>query len=165
MAQQNQVPAATPAAPAGYQRSGSANAVGWWNQAKAANVLSGKLVGMFERKDQLRQEGTSKFFQVELDQPCEVRAERGDDAKMVQANVGDVVNVNFGPKTKAWESFMSDIKQGAVYAVWANPSGKKVKISSGRSMHDIDARHMLVTPPSDVPEFAGDEGEDEAPAS
>ena len=159
--------AGTVAPPAGMQRSGSANAVGWWDQATAGNVLSGRLVGMFQRKDVLRQDqgGTSKFFQVEIDAPCQVRAERGTEAHMVQANAGDVVNVNYGPKTKPWEDFVADVKRGAEYVVWANPAGKKIKIAGGRSMHDIDARHKMVTPPTDVPEFADDADAGEAEAS
>lgn len=160
-----------PVAPEGFQLSGSANAVGWWDMATAGNVLTGKLLGVFERKDVLRQQqgGTSKFFQVEVTAPCQVRAGRGDDADMVEAKVGDVVNVNYGPKTKPWENFMADIKQGAEYAVWAYPTGEKQKISGGRSMHVIDARHRMVRPPTDVPELADDEGDegegDEAAAS
>lgn len=161
------------AAPADFQRSGSANAVGWWDQSTAGNVLTGKLVGMFQRKDVLRQEqgGNSKFFQVEISQPCQVRVDRGTEAHMEQAEPGTpdkptVVNVNYGPKTRPWEDFLSDIRRGAEFLVWANPMGRKIKITGGRTMHDIDVRHKMVTPPTDVPEFAGDDdGSDEAAAS
>jgi hypothetical protein len=153
-------------APAGFQRSGSANAVGWWVQSKAGNVLSGKLVGMFSRKDVLRQDqgGSSKFFQVEIDQPTTVRVERGTEAHEEEVQPGNasnpvVVNVNFGPKTKPWEDFVADLKRGAEYAVWAFAVGRKVKISAGRTMHDIDVRHRMVTPPADVPEFADADGD------
>jgi hypothetical protein len=146
-------------APAGMQRSGSANAVGWWIQSKDGNVLSGKLLGMFSRKDVLRQEGSSKFFQVEIDKPTTVRVERGIEAHEEEANPGDIVNVNFGPKTAPWADFQGDLKRGAVYAVWAYAFGRKVKISAGRSMHDIDARHNMVTPPADVPEFTDVDGD------
>ena len=144
-------------APAGMQRSGSANAVGWWVQSKQGNVLSGKLVGMFKRKDQLRQEGSSKFFQVEIDQPTTVRVERGTEAHEEEAKPGDIVNVNYGPKTAPWADFQSDLKRGAEYVVWARAAGRKIKITAGRTMHDIDARHKMVTPPADVPEFADDD--------
>lgn len=152
-------------APAGFQRSGSANAVGWWVQSEAGNVLSGKLLGMFKRKDQLRQEGSSKFFQVLIDQPTKVRAERGTEAHEVEAQPGDVVNVNYGPKTSPWEDFMSDIKRGAEFVVWCVAKGRKIKIGGGRTMHDIDVRHRMITPPIDVPDLADEPSDDEASAS
>jgi hypothetical protein len=111
------------------------------------NVLSGKLTGMYERKDGLRVEGTSKFFQVQLDRPCQVRAERGDDAKFVDANPGDFVNVNYGPKTKPWEGYIGAISNGAEYAVYATIVGAKIKIGTGRSMHNFDVFDKMVKPP------------------
>lgn len=156
---------ATTAAPADFQRSGSANAVGWWDQATAGNVLTGNLIGMFQRKDQLRQEGTSKFFQVQITQPCQVRVGRGSEAVMQQAQAGEIVNVNYGPKTKPWEDFLADIKRGAEYSVWACPAGRKIKITGNRNMHDIDVRHKMVTPPTDVPEFADDDSDADGAAA
>jgi len=133
--------------PEGFKRSGSANAVGWFNQQKIGNVLSGKLLGMFTRKDALRSEGTSNFFQVQIDQPCEVRADRGEDAAMVAANPGDVVNVNYGPKTKPWENFMNNIAAGAVYQVYGVIAGGKIKIGGGRTMHNFDTYDKMISPP------------------
>jgi hypothetical protein len=134
--------------PEGFQQSGSANAVGWFDMNTIGNVLSGKLTGMYIRKDSLRTEGTSNFFQVLIDKVCQVRAERGEDAKIVTANPGDYVNVNYGPKTKAWESFISQIVAGAVYAVYGIIAGDKMKIGGGKKMHNFVAGHkMLVAPP------------------
>lgn len=133
--------------PDGFQRSGSAAVVGWFNMNKLGNVLSGKLTGMFTRKDALRTEGTSKFFQVQVDKECEVRAERGEDVKYIPALPGQSVNVNYGPKTKPWEDFMPDIRNGAVYAVFGEIAGGKIKISGGRQMHNFDVYHKQVVPP------------------
>ena len=36
----------------------------------------------------MRPDGISNFFQVDIDQDCEVRAERGEDAQMVTAKAG-----------------------------------------------------------------------------
>ena len=135
------------AVPEGFKRSGSANAVGWFNQGKIGNILSGKLLGMFTRKDGLRPDGTSNFFQVQVDQVCEVRVERGDDAHMVEAKAGDVVNVNYGPKTKPWENYVQDINHGAVYEVKGVIAGSKIKIGQGRSLHNFDVYDKMVTPP------------------
>jgi hypothetical protein len=135
--------------PEGFQRSGSANAVGWFNMGKLGNTLAGLLVGMFERKDKLRAEtGKSNFFQVQITQPCEVRIERGDDASFVQAAVGDVVNVNYGPKTKNWELLIGDIKRGAVYEVLGCIVGGKVKLDGGRTMHNFDVFQKQIKAPS-----------------
>ena len=152
-------------APEGFRRSGTANAVGWFNQAKGGNLLRGKLLGMFTRKDQLRPEGTSNFFQVQVSEPCEVRAERGDDATMVTCKAGDVVNVNYGPKTKPWADYSSDIKRGAEIEVIAHANGRKIKIGGGRSMHDIDVfEKVLVAPSADAAIDADFEGSADAEA-
>jgi hypothetical protein len=134
--------------PDGFQRSGSANAAGWFNMGKLGNTLSGKLIGMFQRKDKLREEGSSNFFQVEIDAECDVRAERGEDASFVTAQPGQVVNVNYGPKTKGWEAFLTDIKRGAVYAVYGVIAGGKVKLDGARSMHNFDVYHKMLRAPS-----------------
>jgi hypothetical protein len=141
--------------PEGFQRSTSANAAGWFNMSLVGNILSGKLTGMFTRKDGMRVEGTSKFFQVQIDKPCQVRAERGEEAKYVDAQPGDFVNVNYGPKTKPWEDFVADIKNGAEYAVFGVILGGKLKIGGGRNMHNFDTGHKVIVPPreqSDVGE-------------
>jgi len=150
--------------PEGFKRSGSANAVGWFNQGKIGNILSGRLLGMFTRKDQLRPDGTSNFFQVQIDQPCEVRAERGEDAQMVQAKAGDVVNVNYGPKTKPWESYQNNIQNGAVYQVYGAIVGSKIKIGAGRTMHNFDTYDKMISPPmaTDDSDFDGGSDEQEA---
>lgn len=150
--------------PDGFQRAGTAPAVGWFHQGKVGNVFFGKLTGMFERPDTLRKEGTSKFFQVELYGGCEVRAERGQEAKLIQAKAGEFINLNYGPKTKPLESFIADVKNGAVYEVWGKVMTEKVKISAGRTMHNLDVRYKLVSPPKvsdeDVEEEPDFEGAD-----
>jgi len=156
----------TPAqAPDGFRRTGTANAVGWFHMGKVGNTLSGLLLGVYERKDQLRAEGTSKFFQVQLKQDCEVRVDRGEDAKIEIARAGSIVNVNYGPKTKGWEALVADIRRGAAYEVWAQISGPKVKIGAGKSMHQLEAFDKMVKPPTETADEADFEGgEDELPA-
>lgn len=135
-------------APEGFQRSGSANAVGWFHMGKVGNTLRGTLIGMFKRPDQLRESKESDFFQVLISQPCEVRAERGEDAKLIQANAGDVVNVNYGPKTKPWATLIGDIKRGAEYEVLGCIVGNKVKLNGGKNMHNFDVYQKMVRAPS-----------------
>lgn len=152
--------------PEGFKRSGSANAVGWFNQGKIGNILSGRLLGMFTRKDPMRSEqgGTSNFFQVQIDQDCEVRAERGEDAKMLPAKAGDVVNVNYGPKTKPWENFANNIQNGAVYQVYGAIIGGKIKIGGGRTMHNFDTYDKMISPPVSTDEGDFDGGAEETDA-
>ena len=133
--------------PEGFQRSGSAAAVGWFDMKTIGNVLSGELTGMYTRKDGMRAEGTSEFFQVKIDRSCQVRAERGEDAKIVTANPGDFVNVNFGPKTKPWADFIPSIQNGAKYAVFGVISGEKKKIGGGKFMHDFNTGHKQLVAP------------------
>jgi hypothetical protein len=152
--------------PEGFQRSGSANAIGWFNMGKLGNILRGQLLGMFERKDQLRAEtGKSNFFQVQITDECEVRIDRGEDATFVMAKAGDVVNVNYGPKTKTWEVLIGDIKRGAVYEVYGVIAGSKVKLDGGRTMHNFDVFQKMVKAPSaDSPEDVDFEGGTDASA-
>jgi len=132
---------------------------------KVGNTLRGTLIGMFKRKDTMRESGESDFFQVQINQPCEVRSERGEDAKMIPASPGDIVNVNYGPKTKPWADLVADIKRGAVYEVLGCIIGGKVKLQAGKNMHNFDVFQKMVRAPSaDVESDVDFEGsaEDEA---
>lgn len=149
-------PSASP--PEGFQRSGSAIASGWFDHGLIGNTLSGTLLGVFEAPSKLRADGKAKFFQVQIDTACRVRVDRGEDAKFVEAKVGDIINVNYGPKTKPWEKLVDEIKRGAVYTVWAQISGSKVKLGGGRTMHAFDTYQQMVSPPKseeEVPDFDG----------
>jgi hypothetical protein len=143
--------------PEGMRRSGTATAVGWFNLGLVGNTLSGTLTGIYERPDQLRKEGTSEFFQVQIDQSCEVRSERGDDAKMVEAKPGDFVNVNFGPKTRPWKEYCRDIRRGAVYKVWGQVKSSKIKLSAGRTMHNFETFDQMVKAPTALGDTASEE--------
>jgi hypothetical protein len=128
--------------PDDMQRSGAAAAAGWFNFSLDGNTLSGRLLEVYERPDH---DGTGRrFFQVQVDRPCEVRRELGDDSSRAQATPGDVVNVIYGPRTRPWQELCSDIRRGAVYHVWGRV-GKKVKLRGGQSMRNFDAHHRRVT--------------------
>ena len=51
---ENQAPAGNFELPEGFARSGSANAVGWFDHTTLGNMARGSLVGMFRRPDQLK---------------------------------------------------------------------------------------------------------------
>lgn len=141
--------------PEGFRRVGSVANAPWFNLRKD-NVLFGVLENMYERPDERTTSGTSNFFQVKLLQPCECRAGRGEDAKVVVAPAGAVVNLNYGPKTKELAKLVPEILKGAEYQVWA-ACGEKFKISKGRTMWDLDVQVNMTKAVSvtaeDVPDF------------
>ena len=135
--------------PDGFRRASSVANAPWFN-LKKGNVLLGVLENMYLRNDERVAKkadgsiGQSKFFQVKLLQPCECRAGRAEEAKLVRAEAGSVVNVNYGPKTKDLENFIPSIMAGAEYQVWIHVQGDKFKISGGRTMWDLDVQTSLI---------------------
>jgi len=159
MATKNQAPVQVQSSlPEGFRRLGSVANAGWFNMKKIGNTLSGSLEGMFERNDSMNPKGKSKFFQIKLVGPCEVRMGKGEDASVVSAQAGDFVNLNYGPKTKMLEDFVAKLEQGAAYDVYGIVCGEKIKLSGGRSMHNFDLGVKLVRAPrptDDEPDFDG----------
>ena len=155
-------------APEGFRRVGSVANAPWFN-LKKGNVLLAILENVYERPDERVKTkngtpGKSKFFQLKLLEACEARSGRGGDAKMVRAEVGAVVNLNYGPKTKSLEELSPAILAGAEYQVWVQV-GDKFQISGGRTMWDMDVQVKQTkaeTVLADEPDF--DEGADEAAA-
>ena len=141
-------------APEGFRRLGSVANAGWFNMKKIGNLLQGSREGMFERKDDLRPEKKSNFFQIKITSPCEVRIGTGEAARLVEAKVGDYVNVNYGPRTKLLEPLIPLLAQGAEFAVWGTVRSDKIKLGGGRSMHNFD----LFTKPTKAP-MASDDNE------
>jgi hypothetical protein len=145
--------------PEGWRRLGAAIGVGWFNVKKTGNILQGTLEGMFERKDSLSLTGKAKFFQIQLSSDCEVRTDRSEMNTLVTAHVGDIVNLNYGPKTKELELFIDDMKRGAVIEVRIEVMGDPIRLSGGRTMDNLECSVNMVKPPSDMqeePTFNGD---------
>lgn len=167
MANRREAAAAAPSSAAMVQppedmaRVGSVANAPWWD-LKNGNVLYGTLINVYDRPDERSKTGRSKFFQVELLAPTDVRFGRGDKAKPGRAEAGSVVNLNYGPKTKAFEEFVPSILQGAAYTVWVKVDGEKFDIGRGQTMWPLDCRAKQVRAASvDAgPEFEG-EGDDE----
>ena len=166
MAEKNGAPAAAVRPPEGLARVGSVANAPWWN-LKKGNVLSGMLENMYERPDERSKSGKSKFFQIMLKAPAECRYGRGKQGVVKMAKAGDVVNLNYGPKTKELEKFIPDIIKGAQFEVWAHVEDEKFDIGKGQTMWPIDVRAGMTKAPSvmDEPDFEGVEDEaDEASA-
>ena len=124
--------------PEGFRRLGCVANAGWFNMRKAGNVLQGTLEGMYDRKDDLRPEKKSSFFQIKLMQPCEVRMGTGEEARLVEAKEGDYVNLNYGQHTNLLEPFIPLIARGAEFGVWGKVLGEKIKLPGGRARHDFE---------------------------
>lgn len=162
----NGAPTVKSNAPAHLARVGSvANAP--WFDLKKGNICHGILENVYERPDERSRSGKSKFFQIRLLAECEVRYGRGKEAKKGKAVVGQVINLNYGPKTKELEKFIPDILRGAEYEVYCDVQGEKFDIGKGQTMWPIDVRAGMIRAPrasEDEPDF-GDEDQDEgAPA-
>lgn len=160
-------------APRDMARVGSVANAPWFNLANG-NTLYGKLINIFERPDERARSGKSKFFQVEVMEyidgetgevaPCQVRYGRGHDASMGIAEPGEVVNLNYGPKTKDLEPFVADILRGAEYTVFCTVNGDKFTISQGRTMWPVEVFATQTRAPKQLDEPDFDEDED-APAA
>lgn len=148
--------------PAGMARVGSVANAPWWD-IKEGNVLYGVLENVYERPDEraVKSGGKSKFYQVRLLEDTEVMIGRGKERIPGKAKRGDVVNLNYGPKTKEFEKFIPDIMRGGEYTVWCHVSGPKFDIGKGQSMWPIDARAQQTKAPLDdsEPDFEGDDAE------
>jgi hypothetical protein len=145
-------------APEGFRHVGSVANAGWFNMKKVGNTVQGTFEGMFKRKDDLNPEKTSKFFQVKITAgECEVRMGKGEESVLATAHVGDVVNLNYGPKTKELEELLSAIEKGAEYEIFGTVAGDKIKLSGGRTMHNFELfKKLTVEATSDVePDFEG----------
>jgi hypothetical protein len=126
----------------GFRRMGSvANAP--WFALKKGNVLHGVLENVYERRDERSKTGTSRFFQLRLIAPCEVRTGLTADFKILRAAVGSVVNLNYGPKSKLLEGLIPSILEGAEYETWIYV-GDKLEIGGGRTMWNIEIYSKLI---------------------
>lgn len=123
-------------APEGFVRVGAVADAPWF-VLETGNVLQGKLLGVFTREDKRSKTGKSKFFQVELSEPCRVREGRGEDAIIREGVSGEIVNLNYTPLTKMLEDNCREILAGAEYDVYA-PVGKKKDLANGNTMWLID---------------------------
>ena len=135
----------------GFQRVGSASNAGWFNLRMIGNVLRGKLLGMYTRQDPLSPTSASNFFQVQIVQPCKVLIGVGEDARVELAKPGDVVNLNYGPKSKDLEKLIPKIQQGAEFEVVARIAGERIKLPGGRSMNNIEIFTKLIAPSTTPP--------------
>jgi hypothetical protein len=123
-------------APEGFARIGAVADVPYF-LLEEGNVVHGKLLGCYQREDKRSMTGVTKFYQVELLAPCRVREGRGEDVEVRQGEVGEIVNLNFNPKTKELEPLCKEILAGAAYEVFA-PCLGKMSLANGNTMWNFD---------------------------
>jgi len=136
-----------------------------WFHLKAQNLCHGYLENVYQRPDERSKTGTSKFFQIELLEPCEVREGRGKEAKVRVAKAGTIVNLNYGPKTKELEQFVSVILRGGQVEVSCFIEGEKFAIGKGQTMWPMDVRAEMTRPPQVKAEEDVDFGDDDDEAA
>ena len=146
--------------PEGFRHVGSVANAGWFNMKKVGNVIQGMFEGMYKRKDNINSEGESQFFQIKLTAGnCEVRMGKGEDAVLAIANEGDVVNLNYGPKTKELEDLLPSVEKGAEYEIYGIVAGDKIKLTGGKTMHNFEMGKKLIkeatSPAAEQPDFDG----------
>lgn len=130
-----------------FHRLGACPNAGWFNFKKLGNTIEGELKGMYWRKDELNPKGQSPFFQVQLSSPCEVRLGRGEDAAIVQAKAGDIVNLNYGPKTKDLEELIPQIMNGGVFQIYGTIAGAEIKLPGNRKMYNFEVFTKMTVAP------------------
>jgi hypothetical protein len=160
MAKKNSAPAPTSSAPEGFRRLGSISSARYV-AAKTGLTVHADLIGMFQRKNERKPGEMLKFYQAFLLVPCMVREGKGQDAKEVEAEIGDPVNINWNPKTSVLEDLLPSMARGAKYEVFLT-YGKKLPISGGRMMWDVDVQVKMTRPESAElePDFGAQEGDD-----
>jgi hypothetical protein len=161
MASKNTVAVPAPVrAPEGFRHVGSVANAGWFNMKKVGNTIQGSFEGMFSRKDELNPAKVSKFFQIKLTAgESEVRMGKGEESSIAVAREGDVVNLNYGPKTKELEALLPAIEKGAEYEIYGTVAGDKIKLSGGRTMHNFELFKKMTAEATaigdDEPDFDG----------
>jgi hypothetical protein len=141
-------------APEGFARIGAVADVPYF-LLETGNVVHGKLLGIYQRPDKRAANGQTKFYQVELLSPCKVREGKGEDVEVRQGAVGEIINLNYNPKTKELEPLCKEILAGALYEVFA-PCLGKMNLANGNTMWNFDVSVNQVRAGRSVePDFEG----------
>lgn len=130
-------------APAGFTRRTQISEANWVEN-ETGNVCYGKLQGRYK----MNVEPARWYYQIELLAPCKVREGTGDDAQLIVAQPGDVVNLNENHKTKCLRDIeIPEIAAGARYHVHVTYQNK-IKISGGRTMWNVEVNTKQVKRPT-----------------
>ena len=131
--------------PDGFRRRTSVSDAPWLS-LETGNTMTGRLVGRFLMQGT---EPIRAYYQVELTSgSVKVRKGSGDDAEVVEAKAGDVINVNESAKIRYLkDKEIPEVLAGAEYDLWMRV-GEKLKLKGGRTMWDIDSGVKMVKAPT-----------------
>jgi hypothetical protein len=129
--------------PSKFRRISTVSDAPWAAQEKG-NTVQGKLLG----RHIMNSEPVRYYYQVELTAPCKARQGSGDDAESIDAEKGDVVNLNENYKIKVLtETVVPEMLAGAEYEVFVEFK-EKIKLKNGRQMWDAEVGSFQLKPPT-----------------
>ncbi len=134
-------------APAGFRRVNSVTDAPWV-KGQEDNVVFGKLINRYGMQGQTLPGSSNHYYQIELLEPCLVTKGKGDDAEVVEAAAGDIVNLGENKQIASLKDVViPEINAGAEYQVWLKFKNK-IKISGGRTMWNIEVHSKSLRAPT-----------------
>jgi hypothetical protein len=134
-------------APSGFRRVNSVTDAPWV-KGQEGNVVFGKLINRYGMQGQALPGSSNHYYQIELLEACAVTKGKGDDAEVVEAAVGDIVNLGENKQIASLKDVVvPEINAGAEYQVWIKFKNK-IKISGGRTMWNIEVLSKSLRGPS-----------------
>jgi hypothetical protein len=134
-------------APAGFRRVNSVSDAPWV-KTQEGNVVYGNLINRYSMQGQQLPGSSNHYYQVELLESCMVTKGKGDDAEVIEAAAGDIVNLG---ETKQIASLkdvvIPEINAGGAHQVWVKFKNK-IKISGGRTMWNTEIHSKPTRAPS-----------------
>jgi hypothetical protein len=126
---------AAPQSPGGFHRVSAVDDAPWF-EYQEGNLCHGHVEGRFVMKT----DPPRAYYQVALKAPCKVRVGKGDEAKIVDAKAGDIINLGETYRTEILrDKVAAPMEAGGDYDVWALV-GKKRKLQGGKSMWTADVQ-------------------------
>jgi hypothetical protein len=136
-------------APVGFRRVNSVSDAPWV-KGQEDNVVFGKLINRYAMQGQQLPGSSNHYYQIELLEPCTVTKGKGDDAEIMEAAAGDVVNLGENKQIASLKDVViPEINAGAEYQAWIKFKNK-IKISGGRTMWMIDIHSKKLRAPTSV---------------
>jgi hypothetical protein len=129
--------------PAGFKRVAAVSNAPWFH-FQEGNTL----VGNYNGRYLLNTDPPRAYHQLELIEPCIVRAGKGTDAKIVEAKKGDIINLDEHYKIMPLKTIVTpECLAGAEYQVFAQV-GKKIGTKGTNSMWDVDIHLKCIKGPT-----------------
>jgi hypothetical protein len=136
-------PPSAPQAPKGFRRVSAVDDAPWFE------FMEGNLChGHVEGRHVMQTDPPRAYYQVALKAPCTVRVGKGEEAKKVQANVGDIINLGETYRIEVLrEKVAAPMNAGGDYDVWI-AVGKKRKLPGAKTMWSADVQVQENRPPT-----------------